>query len=59
MLQAKRAIEACLEHGETRVHLPSVEDHTMLRDDLAQAGFSITFIEVGSPEGRQIEIAGR
>jgi hypothetical protein len=62
MLQAKRTIEACLvEDGLVRVQLPSVEDHSTLRDDLAKAGFAITFIAAGSPtqKGRQIEITGR
>lgn len=45
MLKAKRAIEALVEDGRVFVDLPTVEDHTVLADDLAKAGISAALLE--------------
>ena len=41
MLEAKHAIEAVVGGSRAAVHLPMVESHEALRDDLAKAGFAV------------------
>jgi hypothetical protein len=41
MLEAKHTIEAVVGNARAAVHLPIVESHEALRDDLAKAGFAV------------------
>ena len=54
MLEAKRAIEAVVEHGEAALHVPTVEDAGALARDLRLAGIAAARLRDEAVDGHRV-----
>ena len=52
LLEAKRGVEAVMEHGQADLRVPKVDDEQALLDDLHQAGIAATFLGFGAAPRR-------